>query len=197
MSAARVERLTLDHLPARPWKNGAGHTREIAAFPPGSGTDDFEWRLSLAEVAQDGPFSAFPGVDRQILLWRGDGLHLRDGASLDHRLDRPGVPFAFDGAAPITAALLGGPTLDLNVMTRRGRWRADVSRIGEPARIATADAVLLLCGAGAWGVTDEPQPLVADNGVLWRTSPGPLVVEPVDGAAPWLVAVRLCQDRRP
>jgi environmental stress-induced protein Ves len=195
VSRARAERIALDRLPARPWKNGGGATREIAALPAGAGIEDFEWRLSLAEVAQDGPFSAFPGVDRQILLWRGAGLQLRDGVSLDHRLDRPGVPFAFDGAAPISAALLGGPTLDLNVMTRRGRWRAQVSRLDEAASIDSADAALLLCGAGTWRIAGEAEPLTAGTGGLWREGCGSLTVEPVDGGDAWLVAVRLCHDR--
>lgn len=197
MTGVRAERVRLDRLPQRPWKNGGGSTREIAAFPAESGSADFEWRLSVAEVAQDGPFSAFPGIDRQILLWRGEGLRLRAGASLDHRLDRAGVPFAFDGEAAVTAALLGGPTLDLNVMTRRGRWRAEVCTLRAAGTLAPADARLLLCGAGTWRLAGDPEPLGVDAGVLWRTGCGPVAVAPADGADAWLVAVRVCDDRRP
>ncbi|MFN9927385.1 MAG: HutD family protein, partial [Phenylobacterium sp.] len=49
---------------AVPWKNGGGITRELAVWPPGASFDDFVWRVSMAEVHQDGPFSSFPGVDR-------------------------------------------------------------------------------------------------------------------------------------
>lgn len=197
MSLAAAERLALDRLPARPWKNGGGSTREIAAFPADAGIADFDWRLSVAEVAQDGPFSSFPDIDRQIVLWRGAGLRLRGGAAFDHRLERPGVPFAFPGEVPITASLLGGPTLDLNVMTRRGRWHAEVGTLRAAGSVAPADAALLLCGAGAWRVGGDPEVLVADSGCLWRIPGGPFQVEPLDDAAGWLVAVRLCHDPRP
>ena len=61
------------HYPAsarqfRPWKNGGGETAEIAVSPAGAGFDDFDWRISTAIVAQSGPFSGFPGVDRVLTL---------------------------------------------------------------------------------------------------------------------------------
>jgi environmental stress-induced protein Ves len=71
VSLAAAQRLDLRTLPPQRWKNGAGTTREIAVEPAGAGTDDFDWRLSLAEVDRDAPFSAFPGVDRCIVLLRG------------------------------------------------------------------------------------------------------------------------------
>ena len=68
--------IAFSHLVATPWKNGGGVTRQIAIDPPGSGLDDFGWRLSTAEVAQDGPFSRFDGVDRQLHILAGEGLDL-------------------------------------------------------------------------------------------------------------------------
>jgi environmental stress-induced protein Ves len=62
------------------WKNGAGWTREIAIGPAGSSSDDFGWRLSVAEVEADAPFSAFAGVDRCIVVLQGPGMALYDGA---------------------------------------------------------------------------------------------------------------------
>ena len=59
-----------------PWKNGGGHTTEIAAEPPGAGMASFAWRVSVADIAHDGPFSAFPGVDRTLVLLAGDGMRL-------------------------------------------------------------------------------------------------------------------------
>ncbi|WP_344566156.1 HutD/Ves family protein [Streptomyces axinellae] len=54
--------------PRMPWKNGSGSTREVAAQPVGSRLADFDWRVSVADVGGDGPFSPFPGVDRVITL---------------------------------------------------------------------------------------------------------------------------------
>ncbi|MGH7617845.1 MAG: HutD/Ves family protein, partial [Gemmatimonadaceae bacterium] len=98
-----------DQLPATPWKNGAGRTREIVRMPLESRMDDFSWRASIAELSADGPFSTFDGVDRVIILLNGAGVHLRsaDGA-VDHRLDTPLAPFAFAGETAISASLIGG-----------------------------------------------------------------------------------------
>ena len=49
-----------------PWKNGGGTTTEVAVSPEGAGLDHFDWRISMARVEQDGPFSTFPGIDRTL-----------------------------------------------------------------------------------------------------------------------------------
>ena len=51
-----------------PWKNGGGSTTQIAVFPPDAGFEDFDWRISLATIAEDGAFSEFPGVERTLAL---------------------------------------------------------------------------------------------------------------------------------
>ena len=83
--------IAFSQLVATPWKNGGGVTRQIAIDPPGSGLDDCGWRLSTAEVAQDGPFSRFDGVDRQLHILAGEGLDLRfaDGTQRIIRNHRP------------------------------------------------------------------------------------------------------------
>ena len=111
-----------------PWKNGGGETAEIAVFPEGAGLDDFGWRVSMATVGSDGPFSAFAGVDRTLSVLEGDGIALevdgRDGRAVDDRLAT--VRFAADAAT--NARLIGGTIVDLNVMTRRGRYEHRVLR---------------------------------------------------------------------
>ena len=80
---------------AVPWKNGGGVTREIAAWPPGSGFDDFAWRVSMAEVREDGPFSNFAGVDRILTVLEGAmRLTIEGGGVFELSLDTP--PSAFD-----------------------------------------------------------------------------------------------------
>ena len=66
----------LNEIAPRPWKNGGGSTREIACWPQGADMDSFGWRVSIATIAQAGPFSAFPGINRQIMLLAGDGVQL-------------------------------------------------------------------------------------------------------------------------
>ncbi|MGW0829987.1 HutD/Ves family protein [Streptomyces prunicolor] len=104
---------------AVPWKNGGGVTREIAAWPEGAGMDDFVWRVSLAEVAADGPFSAFPDVDRTLTVVEGAGMDLTVGGErwlVNTRYE----PRDFRGDVPTDCRLLDGPVVNLNVMWRRG-----------------------------------------------------------------------------
>ncbi|MET8471739.1 HutD family protein [Streptomyces sp. NPDC006422] len=113
-----------DRTPA-PWKNGGGITTEVLAHPEGAGTDDFAWRISLADVATAGPFSAFEGVDRIITVVEGRGMALTvDGT--EHIIDTRYAPFPFSGDATTDCRLLDGPLVDFNVMTRRSDAKATV-----------------------------------------------------------------------
>ncbi|RQZ50138.1 HutD family protein [Burkholderia cepacia] len=145
-------------LVASPWKNGGGVTREIAAFspkgtsfgaPPGAALDAFAWRVSVADVGTDGPFSRFDGVDRTLVLLSGAGMTLAEEGGARHVLDAPLARADFAGEAAIDATLHDGATRDFNLMTRRSAargtldvWRAGAHRIGH------ADTVLLFCTAG-------------------------------------------------
>lgn len=97
------------------WANGAGMTHEIVAVP---GPELWSWRLSLAEVDTDGPFSVLEGVDRALVVASGRGMTLR--------IDGVGHPLAcfeavvFAGEAAVAAELHDGPVRDLNLMVRRG-----------------------------------------------------------------------------
>ena len=117
----RVRHLKLAEIQPTPWKNGGGMTREIAVGPEGAGLEDFLWRLSVAEVAASGPFSAFPGIDRTLTLLQGDGLKLDFEEGDDLVIDVRWRPAAFDGGRLCQGRLIGGPVTDFNVMSRRGR----------------------------------------------------------------------------
>lgn len=111
----------------QPWKNGGGTTREVCAFPTGAALDGFDWRLSMATVAEDGPFSAFPGVDRILMVLAGGGLDLNLPEG-DHRL-MPGQMLSFAGETPVHASLPAGPIEDLNLMVRRDRFSGGMVRL--------------------------------------------------------------------
>ncbi len=128
---------------AVPWKNGGGVTREIAAWPQGSGFEDFAWRVSMAEVREDGPFSSFPNVDRILTVLEG-GLRLTVHGAGVFDLSPRSPPMAFDGAAPAAAKLTAGPVLDLNVMTRRGAAAAQVDRVGALATLPATPGARLV-----------------------------------------------------
>lgn len=183
-----------DRLPATSWKNGGGTTREIACHPAGAGIEDFGWRVSIADIAADGPFSPFPGIDRVITLLDGPGVRLyAPDAGIDHRLDRPLAPFAFPGEAAIESTLLGGATADFNVMTRRGQWHAEVRVPTQATELQAAPGGLLYAARGAWRVHGNGTDcglLQPGGGLYWREEGGhALRLEPETGDAA-LIAVR-------
>lgn len=104
------------------WKNGLGWTREITRFP--SVGDNWSWRLSIAEVDKDGPFSAFENIDRELVLLSGEGMRLNfaDGESVT--LHPPHGSLRFAGERVLDAELISGPTQDFNAMWRRDRYHA-------------------------------------------------------------------------
>lgn len=166
--------LALEGVTPQPWKNGGGVTRELAAWPLGSSMSDFDWRVSVADIAVDWPFSAFPGIDRQIMLLDGAGVRLQasDG-SFDKYLDLPYQPFAFAGEVALDSTLLNGPTRDLNVMTRRGKVRAEVELVHTAFEQAYATASVLVAVNGDWAIQsgqDAPIMLHRNDALVWHAA---------------------------
>ncbi|WP_349745193.1 HutD/Ves family protein [Roseateles cavernae] len=100
------------------WKNGGGWTRELLAWPR---PDQWLLRISVADIEADGPFSAFPGIDRWFGVLQGGGVEL-----LGRELRCGDGLLAFDGALAPDCRLLDGMTRDFNLMHRRGRGRVEV-----------------------------------------------------------------------
>ena len=145
-----------------PWKNGGGVTHEL--LRSGEGAAGFGLRLSVAEVAADGPFSRFPGVDRVILMLHGGGFRLRRDDGHTVTIDRPHAPFAFVGEDAWDCALLDGPVVDFNVMTDRATRRAQVAVEGPGPVEATW--VLVLADQAVEGLPVAAGELVeAEGGV--------------------------------
>ena len=113
-----------------PWKNGLGMTREVANAHRADGS--LLWRISLATVDRDGPFSDFAGCKRIIMMLSGDGMTLDFGPHGRAVMHEPFVPVIFDGGWQTSATLHGGPTRDLNVVTSHQGVRSavEVLRIG-------------------------------------------------------------------
>ena len=131
-------------LVATRWKNDGGATREIAAYPLGSGFDDFTWRVSIADVETDGPFSRFEGIDRTIVLLDGAGMSLTFNDASEHVLKQAFVPFEFVGEAQVSARLIDGATQDFNLMIRRTVARGKLTVMREPGAFALASDVRMV-----------------------------------------------------
>ncbi|GAA2372242.1 hypothetical protein Cme02nite_00480 [Catellatospora methionotrophica] len=141
------------------WRNGGGITREIFVHPPGA--DNYRWRLSIADVSEDGPFSAFPGYRRMITVLTGVGMRLTvDGA--EHDIG-PLEPFAFDGDAQTTCTLLGGPITDLNLIVRTGdRGAVRVVDVTEPLTVTGPAGIVVVRGTA----TVDGHPLRSPDAAL-------------------------------
>jgi len=172
------------------WRNGGGLTRELLVVPaPAASGAAWRLRVSVAEIALDGPFSAFPGITRWFAVIDGAGVDL---VWPDHRQrqTQAAAPLRFDGGTPPECALVAGPTRDLNLMVdgrfgaiglhraaagvaRAGRRgprglftgvAARLHRDGHPPQALPRDS-LLWCGEGerrAW--TLEP---LAEGPLFW------------------------------
>jgi environmental stress-induced protein Ves len=132
-----------------PWQNGLGQTTELARE---DGEAGFVWRISRAEVTQNGPFSVFPHVDRVLLLLSGAGLLFDFGAGDVHRLDAPFGSIRFAGDAPVHCDLIDGPCRDLNIMVDRRWGAAQLARHHDDTNAACTPVSAFYALDGAWRI---------------------------------------------
>ena len=122
----RIQRC--DEHRAMPWANGLGTSYEVASDRNTDG--EWTWRVAIAPVIEDGPFSSLPGVDRELVVIEGNGMVLNiDDESVKCM---PGQVVRFSGDSVTIARLVDGPAVDLGLMTVRG----SVTR----SMVVTADA---------------------------------------------------------
>ncbi len=135
---------------AMPWANGLGTSYEVASDRNVDGV--WTWRVAIAPVVLDGPFSVMPGVDRELVVIEGNGMVLEvDGESVKCL---PGQVVRFSGDSATCAQLVDGPVFDLGLMTVRD------SVIGSMVVIAVA------------GDVNESDVLVAMGDVVFRDENG-------------------------
>lgn len=133
-----------DEVAPQPWANGGGTTRELLR------ADDGAWRISLADVATEGPFSSFPGLHRLLTVVDGPVLGLEvDGET---HVVEPHRPFAFTGDASVAASVPEGPVRVLNVIADATiECFVTVLELGRSSVLPLADdqAAYVLKGTGA------------------------------------------------
>jgi environmental stress-induced protein Ves len=141
---------------AVPWKNGGGTTREILRVP--AEPTAFDWRLSLATIDCAGPFSAFEGYQRTLVLVRGPGVELNFGQHGQVKLALPGQMVSFDGAWETHCTLLDGPSTDLNLIVSQERTRSTSRCVqlaqAEVVQTAGWPETLVCCISGAVRLTN-------------------------------------------
>lgn len=175
-----MQLLLADAVPAQAWRNGGGRTRELLAWPA---PQDWRVRVSRADIDRDGPFSAFPGVQRWFAVLQGQGVALQFSDGL-RQLGAEDEPLCFDGAAAPGCTLLGGPTQDLNLMLRGARGSLQRCQAGRVWQSAHALRGLYTTVAGHWQ-SDVASGEVPAHSLLWTTGgdTGAWVFRPLDPAA--------------
>jgi environmental stress-induced protein Ves len=168
----RIQRFD-EHL-KMPWKNGLGITREVISRPASDKSGGFDWRISLATVGASGQFSVFAGIDRTIAVLEGDGMQL----TVDGRREPPllveSMPFVFSGEAEVQADCIGRETLDLNMMSRRGRF------VHRMTKIVVSDVRTLSVPAETVAVVFRDKALVAIDSMRSEVGLGDVLVD-LDG----------------
>lgn len=129
-----IQHLTPDDYKTMPWANGKGSTVEMLRVEAGGA---LKWRLSRASVVEDGDFSIFPGIERNLTVITGPGFDLL-GHGL-HLHAKPLIPVAFAGDLPVRAQSVSAPSDDFNVMTARSLPRPEVAVIAGSAQLRGGD----------------------------------------------------------
>jgi environmental stress-induced protein Ves len=156
-----------------PWANGAGVTTELFVHKD-EHSGRILWRLSVAGVDTDGPFSHFPGYDRILVLMAGHGLRLNHADDTRHELDKVYDLAVFPGDVATHATLCGGPVKDFNVIVDRAGFRSAVTVVqagGTCVRVA-ADVLAVFA-------VDNDLEIVDPGRVGYRVSRADLLL--VDG----------------
>ena len=150
------------------WQNDGGWTTEIASEPMPDPAQGFRWRVSIADIESDGPFSAFPGIERDLLLLAGTGIELDINDAPPMRLDQRFQRVHFAGEDAVGCRLLAGPTRDFNVMARRGVVSAEVH--ARPLNgtmllfVEPGDTWLIHVFAGQAGIRSGVETVAAETG---------------------------------
>jgi environmental stress-induced protein Ves/uncharacterized cupin superfamily protein len=169
-----IRRLTSSDYRVMPWRNGGGTTTELAIGPEGAGleTGRFLYRVSIADVATDGPFSRFEGYDRHIMLLEGEGMSLDTKTHGRIALCAPFVPHSFDGDWDVSATLDAGPVRDFNLIVDRAQATSSLETrlVTAPETLACApneicvmhiiEGALTMAAAGDTLVASRSFPLV-------------------------------------
>jgi uncharacterized protein len=164
--------LTAANYTRQPWKDGRGTTTELWRLEQNG---QLLVRLSRATVVEDGPFSLFPGIERNLTVLSGPGFRL-SGAGIDFRCD-PLVPMAFPGDIPLTATETNGqPSDDFNVMTARRLPRPEVTIVQKDTLpIGGTLALYALNPASVNGLPMAGEDLIVTEGPVTLTSDWPVI----------------------
>lgn len=163
-----LTQLSLAALPRERWRNGKGWTRPVAQGGPAGAPS---WRVSLAEITEAAPFSAFPGMDRTTVLVDGGPVSLV-APHQQWALSEPGDRAHYGGELPLHNTAPERDTLFWNVMTTRGRVSASVHLLHGALALPEQGHSLVWVLRGGYTLAGQPLPglihLGPQEGLHWR-----------------------------
>lgn len=109
-----IKHLRFDDYQKMPWKNGQGFTFEIARQSI-ENSDDFAWRVSMADVEENGKFSFFENKKRIISVLTGNGIKLSFSEKETRQILARDI-YSFSGEQAVNCQLLDGSIRDLNLI---------------------------------------------------------------------------------
>jgi environmental stress-induced protein Ves len=143
----------IESIPPEPWRNGGGVTRTIA-------TGGTRWRVSLASIERDGPYSRFPGMSRVSLILSGEGVLLTSKDALVQL--RPLVAEEYDGDADWDATLVDGPSMALNVISAKGQYSVNARHVAEPVAVRAGCIAIAIALDGGCTFAEGPDARTGD-----------------------------------
>lgn len=179
------------------WQNGGGITHQLCRQDDEHG---LLWRVSVAEVASDGPFSRFDNIDRVIMLLDGAGFSLMGVGDNPQLLATPLAPFSFAGETPILCSLINGAVRDFNLMTRRGALTAALEVLtlnSEAQLLPLGEQTIIFVAKGGVDAAVNGQCFTLDteHSLLLHNEKGTLLLSGSSGAK--LVYIRLDAAKQP
>ncbi len=162
-----IQIITPEQFKTIPWKNGKGQTTELAISENGT-INNFDWRLSIASVVEDGPFSNFSGFERNLILLEGEGIELTHDVEHVDILDKPLSVSSFNGGSKTVGKLIDGPIIDFNLMTKNGKYQVEfIASIGQQEyKINKADLCFVYSHQSYINLKTDSEDIVLPTGCL-------------------------------
>ncbi|WP_353173019.1 HutD/Ves family protein [Acinetobacter rudis] len=151
-----IQILTSANYKTMPWKNGLGSTIELAR-DAGQDMQQFLWRISMADVSTNGPFSIFPDRQRLLSILEGEGLRLNFVQRGLQQTVRGLDVCAFSGEDVIESVLLDGPVRDFNLIYSAAHFSAQMKKFN-----GDLTAIELNSGAEIILIYNHAQPITLE-----------------------------------
>lgn len=151
-----IQILTSADYKTMPWKNGLGSTIELGR-DAGQDMQQFLWRISMADVSTNGPFSIFPDRQRLLSILEGEGLRLNFVQRGLQQTVKGLDVCAFSGEDVIESVLLDGPVRDFNLIYSAAHFSAQMKKFN-----GDLTAIELNSGAEIILIYNHAQPITLE-----------------------------------